>query len=60
MDDGIGQDIVMEITEVCKVIAKQNELQEQSNVLAGFMVEALQSIAQELQDLRKHLEQSKS
>ena len=58
MDDGNAQDITTEIEGLRFEMEKQNKLQEEANGLLRSLIPALQATAQELLELRQHLEES--
>lgn len=59
MDDGIAEVIAIDLERIGKEMSKQNELQDEANSLMRTMISALQSTAQELLELRQHLEKSR-
>ena len=56
MDDAIAQDIATALETLCIRLEKQNELQDEANGLMRSLIPALETNAQELLELRTHLE----
>lgn len=58
MDSGSAADITDALERISRALQKQNELQEEANNLARSLIPALEATAQELLELREHLEKA--
>ena len=58
MDNGSGADIADALERLNRALQKHNELQEEANNLARSLIPALETTAQELLELREHLEKA--
>jgi len=58
MDDLRAIEIADALSQMKVALDKQNELQEEANGLMRSLIPALQATAQELLELRQHLEES--
>ena len=58
MDDMSAANLSDDLKDIVRELAKQNELQEEANGLMRSLIPALNATAQELLELREHLEKS--